>query len=139
MNIVHVASEFTSIIKVGGLGDVVSGLTKALSQTDHHIEVFLPKYDNIPLDISSKFKQTGSLLSSVVDGVTIHLIELSEYFNRGSVYGESDDSLRFASFSLAVSNHLQAKPTPPDIVHLHDWQTGLLAYLLRNSYLQVLL
>lgn len=125
MDIVHVASEFTSIIKVGGLGDVVSSLSKELAKTEHQIEVLLPKYDCIEPKVLASLEK-----DSTIDGVKITLIDLKEYFHRGVVYGEKDDSERFAQFSKAVYDHLKARPKLPDILHLHDWQTSLLALLM---------
>ncbi len=127
MDIVHVASEFTSIIKVGGLGDVVSSLSKELAKTEHQIEVLLPKYDCIEPQILANLEK-----SNFIDGVKITFIDLKEYFHRGVVYGEKDDSQRFAQFSKSAYEHLNMRPKLPDVLHLHDWQTSLIALLMPN-------
>lgn len=38
-------------LKVGGLGDVVTGLSKALQKKGHLVEIVLPKYDCMQYDL----------------------------------------------------------------------------------------
>ena len=106
MKIVHIASEFAPIAKAGGLGDVVAGLSKEQRRLGHDVEVIIPKYDTI---------------TEVPEGVT--LIDLPDDFSRGQIYGEPDDIDRFTRFCEAAADHLDN----PDIVHLHDWPTALIA------------
>ena len=47
MYIVHLATEFAPIAKVGGLGDVTAGLSKALTEAGERVEVIIPFYDHI--------------------------------------------------------------------------------------------
>jgi starch synthase len=44
---VHVTAEMAPLAKVGGLGDVVSGLSKACIARGHAVEVLLPFYECI--------------------------------------------------------------------------------------------
>ena len=47
MYIVHLTSELAPLAKVGGLGDVTTGLSKALTAEGEEVEVILPFYDHI--------------------------------------------------------------------------------------------
>ena len=47
MNILIAASECEPFVKVGGLGDVVLSLAKALHSLGHDVRIVLPKYSTI--------------------------------------------------------------------------------------------
>ncbi len=56
------------------------------------------------------------------------------FFNRGHYYGALDDHLRFAFFSKAAIEFLHRSNKRPDVIHCHDWQTGLLPVMLYEIY-----
>lgn len=151
MYIVHVTTEMTPIAKVGGLGDVIQGLGKALAQKGEKVEVILPFYDiidkkllkNLKVEIKKLFsyekgkEHQNTIWSAQSDGLHLILIEPhheKEYFKRGSIYGESDDLLRFIYFCRAALEYLLKQGKTLDILHLHDWLTALCATLYREIY-----
>jgi starch synthase len=56
------------------------------------------------------------------------------FFQRGHYYGSHDDMLRFAFFSKAAMEYLLKTQRRPDVIHTHDWQTGLVPVLLYEMY-----
>ena len=50
MNIVMITPECAPIAKVGGLGDVVQGLSRELETRGNSVEIILPKYDCMRYD-----------------------------------------------------------------------------------------
>lgn len=56
------------------------------------------------------------------------------FFNRGKYYGEWDDQIRFAFFSKAAMEFLLKSGKRPDVIHCHDWQTGLIPVMLYEIY-----
>jgi starch synthase len=151
MDIIHIASEMAPFAKVGGLGDVIHGLSKELSRLGHQVQVILPKYDCIESESLSDLKimrsdlcttEGGSRYSNTIwsaktDGLDLILIEPhhpSYYFNRGRIYGSQDDTDRFAYFSKAALDYLLAAHRQCDSLHLHDWPTALIAPLYREIY-----
>lgn len=150
MEIVHVAAELAPIAKVGGLADVLFGLSRALHAQGHHIEIILPKYDCLDLsgidelevlehDFSCCFQKKhyhNTLWKGKIGKIDLILIEShhpSAFFERGTIYGCDDDLDRFAYFCKASATYIQQKDSPPDIVHLHDWHTALIAPLLPGT------
>lgn len=130
LTIVHVASEIAPIAKVGGLADVVYGLAKATQAAGHQVEVWIPKYDHIQSSQLDNFQRgEKGLFKAQLHGVNLTLIDDSKYFKRGKIYGCNDDIERFAHFAKAVIDGL--KEQPPDIIHLHDWPTALIAPLVQ--------
>lgn len=153
MRIVHAASEMFPYIKTGGLADAVAALAGALADKGHEIAVFIPGYRSVldgPHMIGAK--QTHRLKIEMGDtflagevltlnprpGVTLHLICREEFFDRKRPYwtGErdyDDNDARFIFFQKAVVELLRLTDFKADIVHCHDWQTGMLPLFLREA------
>ena len=151
MYIVQIASECAPVIKAGGLGDVVYGLSRELEQKGHCVELILPKYDCMRYDhiwgLHDAYRDLwvpwfdGKIHCSVycgwVHGRVCFFIEPhsdDQYFNRGSYYGCNDDNMRFAFFSKAALEFLLQSNKRPDVIHCHDWQTGLVPVMLFEIY-----
>lgn len=141
MDIVHIASELAPIAKVGGLGDVLYGLSKAQVKKGHRVRVFLPKYDILHVDKLSDLKvvikkEIYTLWSAEMEGIELMLIEdhhSEKYFERGTIYGEEDDVDRFLFFCHSVCQILAEEA--PDGIHLHDWPTAACTLLLQGKIL----
>ncbi|KAL0924563.1 hypothetical protein M5K25_005401 [Dendrobium thyrsiflorum] len=151
LHIVHIAAEIAPVAKVGGLGDVVLGLSKALQRKGHLVEIVLPKYDCLQedqiielkaLDVAVESFFDGQLFKNkiwvgIVEGLPVYFIEPhhpSKFFWRGEFYGEHDDFKRFSFFSRAALELLYQAGKKPDIIHCHDWQTAFVAPLYWDIY-----
>lgn len=151
MYIVQIASECAPVIKAGGLGDVVYGLSRELETRGHTVELILPKYDYMRYDhiwglhdayIDLMVPWYGaeihtSVYCGWVHGRVCFFIEphsQDNFFNRGCFYGCDDDNMRFAFFSKAALQFLHQSNKRPDIIHCHDWQTGLVPVMLYEIY-----
>ncbi|MDF2720442.1 MAG: glgA [Paenibacillus sp.] len=147
MNIWFAASEAAPLVKTGGLADVVGALPKSLMKRGVEVTVVMPKYGQIPAHFTEGAvtrdsfhvslgwrSQYCGLQDIVIDGVRFLLIDNEFYFNRGSLYGYGDEAERFAFFCFAFMEALSRTERLPDIVHCHDWQAGLIPFLLRTRY-----
>ncbi len=151
MYIVHISSELAPVAKVGGLADVVFGLGRELEVRSNDVEIILPKYDCLWYDEIWGLHNTyddlwvpwfgGSIHCTVyfgsVHGRKCYFIEPhsnDNFFNRGRFYGSDDDVMRFAFFSRAAIEFLLKSGKRPNIIHCHDWQTGLVPVLLWEIY-----
>lgn len=151
MYIVMIASECAPVSKVGGLADVVYGLSRELEVRGNLVEIILPKYDCMRYDhiwgLEIAYKDlwvpwgSGTIHCSVwfgfVQGRKCFFIEPhsdDNLFNRDHYYGFVDDAVRFAFFSKASLEFLIKAEKHPDVIHCHDWQTGLVPVLLFEMY-----
>lgn len=151
MYIVQIASECAPVIKAGGLGDVVYGLSRELEARGNTVEIILPKYDCMRYDhiwgLHEAYRDLWvpwydaavhcSVYCGWVHGRLCFFIEPHDndnFFNRGCYYGCSDDNMRFAFFSKAALEFLLQSNKRPDILHCHDWQTGLVPVMLFEMY-----
>jgi starch synthase len=152
--IVHITPEMAPVAKVGGLADVVFGLSRELAIRGNHVEIVLPKYDTLRYDhifeLHEVYKDLwvpwyeGAIHCTVYFGFVhdrkcffIEPHSGDNFFNRGSIYGFRDDALRYAFFSRAAMEFLWKAGKHPDVIHCHDWQTALVPVFLYEFYQQL--
>jgi starch synthase len=147
VKILFVVAECVPFVKSGGLADVAGALPKELKRLGTDIRVMLPKYGFIPEKYKKQMKKITQLVVRVgwrrqycgiealeYDGVTYYFVDNEYYFKRDSLYGHYDDGERFSYFCRAVLDSLPAISFKPDIIHCHDWHTGMIPFLLREEY-----
>ena len=148
MKILFAASECVPFIKTGGLADVVGALSPVLKERGNDVRVILPLYAAIPekytkdMKLECEFevelcwrKQYCGIKSLVYQGVTFYFVDNNYYFGRPYIYGLGGDEYeRFGFFSRAVIDALVHLDFCPDVVHCHDWQTGMIPALLKIQY-----
>lgn len=149
-----IASECAPVVQAGGLGEVVAGLSRELELRGNAVEIILPKYDCIRHDHIYGLQVTyrdlwvpwygGAIHCTVwfgfVHGRKCFFIEPhshENFFNRHHLYGSQDDVARFTFFSKAALEFIFKADKHPDIIHCHDWQTGLIPVLLYEIYQHV--
>src|SRR5262249_39480152 len=154
MDILFVASELAPQVKVGGLADVVSALAKALRLLGHKVTIALPRYPGIeaggvmvarrltPMVLPGPSRvEVTAFDGPLGPGVQLHLLDAPGLYNRPGVYGEggsdyADNAQRFGVFSRAVVEVVRQRAASGaafDIVHVHDWPTAMIPYLLRQE------
>ena len=152
MEILFVSPEVVPYSKVGGLGDVVGALPKALRALGHKVTVLSLRYGSIdPAEhalarrlTKVKVKLAGEEVSCEVyearlpSGVTVVLLGGPRVSDRPGVYGEratpyDDNALRFGLLCQGAVSWMRAQTKVPDLVHLHDWTTAIIPALLRQG------
>lgn len=153
MKIVFVASEMVPFAKTGGLADVIGALTGEIQALGHEVIAFLPRYraidahklalktavENIEIQIGSE-REKGKVMSyTLSNGVKVYFIDHPEYYSREQFYGTAqgdypDNDRRFIFFQRGVLEGLKALGFKSDIIHCHDWQTGLIPVYLKTLY-----
>ena len=148
--ILFVTAEALPYVKTGGLGDVAAALPKALVKEGYDVRVVLPLYFNIPDKFRTTMQYLGCCYVSLAwryqycgvftqkyDGVTYYFLDNEYYFKRNGLYGHYDDAERFAFFSKAALEALPIMDFTPDIIHCHDWHSGLTPVYLDVYYRNV--
>ena len=149
-NVLHISAECSPFIKIGGLADVVGSLPGEIKRLrGSEVRVFLPYYKSIPnkykrrtvdvINFTINFNGQDSVYVGVKElkkgNILYYFIDNEFYFgSRDNVYGYGDESTRFAYFQLAVLEALPKLNYMPDIVHVHDWHTGMIPLLLKTVY-----
>lgn len=148
--ILFVASECVPFIKTGGLADVVGSLPKYFNKDEFDVRVMIPKYTAIPDEYRNQMqfvthfylelawrKQYVGIFQMDYQGVKFYFLDNEFYFNGNTPYGEIyQDIEKFAFFGKAALSSLPLIDFRPDIIHCHDWQTGLIPVYLKDSFQQ---
>lgn len=146
-SVLFVASEGLPFIKSGGLADVVGSLPEILNDKGNDVRVVLPLYLKIANNNRAGFERVATypidmgiihtvatVYRTVSGNVIYYFIEHQGYFERDGLYGYPDDGERFAFYQKAVLEMLPHVDFWPDIMHCHDWHTGMIGALCKIHY-----
>lgn len=147
MKVLLAASEVAPIIKVGGLGDVVGSLPKALEKIGVNADVIVPffpsaktqglnVYKNMEIDVPfNNETHVVSVYSTKLPGsdVDVMLLNNDRFFTnwKNSAFANSvSETEVFTFFCRCIVEYLKSKFNTYDVVHCNDWHTGLVTHLL---------
>ena len=146
------SSEVHPYSKSGGLADMVAALAKALGRAGHQVGLVTPLYRGIrekfsdvqwfdyridlPLGLDRAQAEVWTAQPS--ENVTVYFIHRPEFFDRASLYTEGgadypDNARRFIFFSKCVAHLARYLPWQPELVHVHDWQAGLVPLMILHQ------
>lgn len=152
MRILLATSELHPYSKTGGLADMAGALAKSLASAGHQVGVVTPLYRpiwdrhkptrmdwwmDLPVGDHRILPEVWTLEPR--PNLTIYFVHIPAYFNRDGVYGDPhtaywDNGERYLGFSQAVVHLARHLPWQPEIVHVHDWPTGLVPLLIRHQH-----
>ncbi|KAK8463450.1 hypothetical protein SEVIR_1G365600v4 [Setaria viridis] len=145
LHVVHICSELDPISSCGSLSTYVAGVSCAVQGKGNLVEVILPKYTSINMDGIHGLRKAEAEYESYFGGIwhknriwtgtssgvgliLIEPVQLS-YFNRDMLRGYPDDFERFSYFSRASLDYIVKSGKQPDILHIHNWETAIVAPL----------
>ncbi len=148
MKILFAASESVPFVKTGGLADVVGALAPVLAREGHDVRVIIPLFSAIPQEYTAKMthvcdfevqlgwrRQYCGIEKLEKDGVIWYFMDNKYYYGRPYIYGMGGDEYeRFGFFCRGVLNMLPLIDFQPDVIHAHDWQSGMVPALLKIQY-----
>lgn len=145
--ILFASFESLPFVKTGGLADVIYALPKAISKELYHVRVVLPLHKSIKEKYIQQMKPVGhihvrsgyiqeeaNVLSYFNEGIEYLFIENDTFFYRDGIYGYQDDASRFSFFNLAILEMMIQLDDYPDVIHAHDYHTGLISALAKLRY-----
>jgi len=151
LKIVSISSEVSPYSKTGGLADVARSLPKALKRLGHDIIVITPFYgqtidkkfhglkliyENVEIYLNSVDKVLINYYRSfLMPGLPVYFIENKKYFSsKKNLYGSSHENARFLIFDIAALKLISLIKYEANIVHCHDWHTGLIPFYLKTDF-----
>jgi starch synthase len=151
MKIVFACSEAAPYASTGGLGEVAHALPIALTAAGAEVVRVLPLYRQVMegghpiadtglrLKIPVGFRMhTAEIWAADEEGPKTYFVRRDEYFDRRAIYAlperdYADNFERYSFFQKAVVALIDALEINPDIVHCHDWTTGLIPMYLKHG------
>jgi starch synthase len=153
MRVLEVASEAVPFAKTGGLADVAGALPEALGRLGCDVTLVLPAYRealarSLPVEptgiefavpIGTRHLPARILRCRLPESAaTVLLVANDEFFDRPTLYGGAEDyadnAERFIFFSRAALELACRQAAPFDVIHCHDWQTGLVPAYQKTLY-----
>jgi starch synthase len=153
VRILYIAPEIVPFAKTGGLADVAGTLPPAIARFGHEVKVVMPKYAQVEaerweLKVRADFAvRLGSrtipftLWAGQLPGSPVEALFLANdcLFDRPGLYQEDgedypDNLRRFSAFSRAVLEIPKQLNWYPDVLHVNDWQTALIAAYLKADF-----
>lgn len=147
MKIFNLSMECYPIAKVGGLADVVGALPKYLNKIngveacvvmpwynkpfvhDHSFEIV---FDGWIHEYDQKFHVQVMKERDQTLGFDLYLVKIPGLLDRDNPYGYWDESHQFLAFQHAVMHWLTAMQIRPDVLHCHDYHTGLIPFMVEH-------
>lgn len=153
LRVLMAASEVSPLAQTGGLGEAVGALARALRRQGHDVRVVLPGYtvaertaeaagvplvtrvERLPVPLGDRVEASAVREAALPGGVPAYLLSHPRYYHRETLYTTAqgdyaDNAERFIYFSRSILALARAADFVPDVLHCHDWQTGLVpAYL----------
>ncbi len=147
-NVLFIASEAAPFIKTGGLADVVGSLPRYFDKSEYDVRVMIPKYRCIPQQYKDRMKyitnfyvdlawrsQYVGIFEMEYEGVIFYFIDNEFYFDGFKPYGYiHQDIEKFGFFCKASLSAIPLTGFKPDIIHCHDWQTGIIPVYLKERF-----
>jgi starch synthase len=151
MRVLFVASEAAPFAKTGGLADVAGALPLALARLGCDVTVVMPAYREaltqaaargipveptdltftVPIgtrDLEARILRTRFRAGEAASP-SVLLVANDGCFDRPTLYGGAEDypdnAERFVFFSRAALELAGRQEKTFDVIHCHDWQTGL--------------
>ena len=153
LKILFVSSEVVPYAKSGGLADVAGALPQALKEAGMDVRIVMPLYpsiknvmlektpviEKIPVPLGDLQLAAKAYVTKSSKRVPAYFVHREDLFFRPGLYGSTagdyyDNLERFTFFCHAALRITRELDFKPDIIHCHDWQTGLVPALLKGPY-----
>jgi starch synthase len=153
LRVLFATPEAVPFAKTGGLADVAGALPKSLRELGCEIKLIMPYYrtlkdsglphqslaEEIEVPLGYEKLKGDIYQGRLNQDIPVYFIGREEFFDRPHLYGTAkgdyfDNAERFIFFSKAVLLFCQRMGFSPDIIHHHEWQTGLIPAYLKSVY-----
>jgi len=149
--IVSISSEVDPYSRTGGLADVARSLPKSLHRLGNEVIIITPFYgkvidrekyklEAIYRDVVLKIDKKNELKVSyyrteLLPGLKVYFVRNDKFFSRHKkLYGSTHENARFYLFDMAALKLVSLLKFKADVIHCHDWQTGLIPYLKNTRF-----
>ena len=153
LRILFATPEAVPFAKTGGLADVAGALPKFLRPLGCEIILVMPYYrmvkqsglpiqylgESLEVPLGDEILRAEVYQGRMDKDIQVYFIGRDEFFDREYLYSTPrgdyfDNAERFVFFTRAVLHFARHIQFSPDVIHHHEWQTGLIPAYLRSIY-----
>jgi len=153
LKILFATPEAVPFAKTGGLADVAGALPKYLQPLGCEVVLIMPYYrmvkrsglpiqylgEEIEVPLREEALRAEVYQSQLEPNIMVYFIGRDEFFDREYLYSTPkgdyfDNAERFVFFTRAVLRLARHIGFSPDLIHHHEWQTGLIPAYLKSIY-----
>ena len=148
MTVAQISTECVPFYKTGGLADVTADLPKELIAQGLNVDVILPYLSSLAErfeeNLTHQFRSLVTIKDLEIpydvyryskDGVNYYFMSCGD-LSRDKLYGYPDDCRRYELFCYLSLDFIQKSGLKYDIIHCHDWLTGLIPYFIKNVFMK---
>lgn len=153
LKILFATPEAVPFAKTGGLADVAGALPKYLQPLGCEVILAMPYYrmvkqsgfpiqylgEGLEVPLGDEILRADLYLGELKQGIPVYFIGRDEFFDREYLYSTPrgdyfDNAERFIFFTRGVLHLARHLGFSPDVIHHHEWQTGLIPAYLKSIY-----
>ncbi len=148
LKVLFLSAEMAPFAKTGGVSEVAAALPKALRNLGHDVRVAIPRHgridparfslrtvlSNVPVPVDEHQEPINVLSTELQGDLPVYFVDAEKYFARENLYGYPDDGERFVVYCRAAMEMLKLLDWKPDVIHLNDWHTAIVANWLKTIY-----
>jgi starch synthase len=153
LRVLFATPEAVPFAKTGGLADVAGALPKFLHTLGCEVILVMPYYrmvkrsgfplqylgEEMEVDLGDETLRAEVYQGCLDKNIPVYFIGRDEFFDREYLYSTPkgdyfDNAERFVFFTRAVLHLARHIQFSPDVIHHHEWQTGLIPAYLKSIY-----
>ncbi len=158
MKILYVSAEISPFAKITSTADLMRFLPASLQDKGFEIRILLPKYGTIndrrnrlhevirlagiEVEIADKVESMKIKVASIPNAkLQVYFLDNETYFKRKGLFHDQknnepfeDNAERLAFYNKGVLETVKRLGWKPDIIHCHDWASGLVPMLVKTLY-----
>lgn len=161
MKVLYAAAEISPFARMTHTADLLRFLPASLQDKGYEIRILLPKYgtindrrnrlhevirlSGIEVEVGEKIESMRIKVASIPNAkLQVYFLDNDTYFKRKALFmnpdsGEhyDDNDERIVFYSKGVLETVIKLGWKPDIIHCHDWPSGLIPLLVKEKYKDV--
>lgn len=158
MKILYAAAEISPFAKLSNTADLLRFLPASLQDKGYEIRILLPKYGSIndrrnrlhevirlsgiEVDVGDSRESMRIKVASIPNAkLQVYFLDNDTYFQRKGLFTDQktgafyeDNDARLVFYNKGVLETVRKLGWKPDVIHCHDWPSGLLPVFLKTQY-----
>lgn len=158
MKVLYTAAEISPFARMSTTADMLRFLPASLQDAGFEIRILLPKYGHIndrrnrlhevirlsgiEVDVAGTLEKMKIKVASIPNAkLQVYFLDNKTYFKRKGIFTHPekgtpfrDNEKRVVFYTKAVIETIKKLGWEPEIIHCHDWPSGLIPFIVKEFY-----